>query len=321
MTMGTGRIALVGLLIAGIACSAVSLVMAGQLRQHQAHRQSATTIVVGTVVEDGIGDNEDVRVRWRDDTGTQRTTRFGIYDTDRYVKGASFPVRYDAAAPTRRPFPADREETVGEDDIWAGIVLPWALVLVVGSWWLVRLARGRLADGGVPESTRMKVLSGFNVNAGPVAGIVRTTWAELESEEPGSGGGSRFQRMQWHPALAATRSIEAVTVSRRRGRAAVIRLADGTRLTPIGRLRTAPPSRFQLQPLTAIRSSLVDAMIRPAAAPRDAWIRTLLMRGAYGAVLGSLPGVLFGGSNLIWIGAVVGAAGTVNVWALYGADR
>ncbi len=100
-----------------------------------------------------------------------------------------------------------------------------------------------------------------------------------------------------------------------------MQLGNGTRLVPIGRTRDELPGRFTLRPIAAVRSSQADSFLQRPVEPHDAWLRTILMRAAYGATIGCLPGILLGGTQLIWIGALLGAAVAVNLWALYGADR
>ncbi|MDQ3157944.1 MAG: hypothetical protein M3Q98_14700, partial [Actinomycetota bacterium] len=199
--MSTLRIGILSFLVAVLACGIVSLVMAGQLNDFHEQRDSAVTESKGTIVEDGIGEGS-IRVRWQDAAGTSRTTQFGIYDTDRYVKGEAFTVRFDAAQPGDRAFPADPEETSQEDDLYAGASLPWILVVVVGARWIVRAARGGLSRRTPAAPARMKVVSGFRATGSPLSGLLRTTWVSLER-----GKSKEFQRVGWHPALSTINAV------------------------------------------------------------------------------------------------------------------
>jgi len=313
--MSTLRIAILSFLLAVLSCGIVSFVMVGQLKDFHEQRDTAVAKAKGTIVEDGIGDEGSIRVRWEDTAGTSHTTQFGIYDTDRFVKGQAFTVRFDSAHPGDQVFPADPKETAQEDDIYAGIFLPWILVVVSGAWWLVRAARSALSRRTPAAPARMKVVSGFRLTGSPITGILRTTWVTLER-----GKSKEFQRVGWHPALSTINSEEQVQTFSGGG-STTVQLGNGTRLGPIGRTRDEPPRRFQLRPISAVRSSQADSFLQRPVEPHDAWLRTILMRAAYGATIGGLPGILFGGTQLIWIGVLLGAAGAVNLWALYGADR
>jgi hypothetical protein len=313
--MSTLRIAIVSFLLAVLTCGIVSLVMVGQLKDFHEQRDAAMAKAKGTIVEDGIGDEGSIRVRWQDSAGTSHTTKFGIYDTDRYVKGQAFTVRFDSAHPEDRVFPADPEETSQEEDIYAGIFLPWILVVVAGAWWLVRAVRIALSRRTPAAPARMKVVSGFSLTSSPVTGMLRTTWVTLER-----GKAKEFQRVGWHPALSTIHALEQVQTFSGGG-STTVQLGDGARLGPIGRTRDQPPKLTQLRPIPAVRSSQADSFLQRPVEAHDAWLRTILMRAAYGATIGCLPGILFGGTQLIWVGALLGAAGAVNLWALYGADR
>ena len=310
--MSTLRIGILSFLLSVLACGTISFVMAGQLDDYHAQRDTAVTKAKGTIVEDGDG---SIRVRWQDAAGTSRTTQFGIYDTDRYVKGKAFPVRFDAAHPTSRVFPADPAETVEEDDLYAGAFLPWILAVVVGVWWLVRLVRSGLSRRTPAAPARMKVVSGFKATGSPLSGILRTTWVTLER-----GKSKEFQRVGWHPALSTINAVEQVQTFSGGG-STTVQLGNGTRLAPIGRTRAELPGRLRLRPIAAVRSSQADSFLQRPVEPHDGWLRTILMRAAYGATIGSLPGIFLGSTTMAWIGALLGAAAAVNLWALYGADR
>lgn len=213
---GQARTAALSFLLIVMACVCITVVMNVQLNDFNHHRSAATAIAKGTVVEDAIGANSDIRVRWSDDSGTQRTTQLEIYDIDRYVTGKPFTVRFDPANPGERIYPAEQGETAAEDGFYAWMMIPWPLVVVFAIWWLLRLIRGGRSQGA----------------------------AEL---------------------------------------------AD----------------------VPVIRD------LKGSAAP----VTTILAWAAFGAVVACLPGIAFGSTTMAWIGAVLGTAAAVNLWALYGADR
>lgn len=309
--MGVGRIAAVSLLIAAIACTTISVVLDAKLEVARDQRDAATATARGKVIEDYIGSDEDIRVRWVDRAGTERVTRFGIYDVDKYEEGASFAVKYNPDAPNDRAFPADKEETLLTDDLEVGLFLPWALVVILAVWWIIRYVRGARWGGRPHKPAPIAVLSG----SGPVAGITRTTWIRFEEN-----GETRVQRVHWHPQLSSVRRGELGQVATRRGITGV-RLTNGTQLTSIGRTDVIE-DRGELQDLGAVRTSLADSFVGRPITAHDGWLRTLCLRAAYGAIFGAGIGVLVVGSTTMgWILGLMCAALAVNLWALYGADR
>lgn len=312
---GTARVAGVAIAAAVLACSAVTTTMILRLDQHLGDRERADARAYGTVIQDGIDDADDIRVRWTDDSGERHVSRFGIYDTDKYVKGAQFVVRYDRSDPDRAAFPADADETSAEDDMYAGAILPWVLVVTVVTWWLIRLIRARRARRGPLQNSVATIFCAHNELAGPLSALVRTTWVRI-----GVGTDAELQRVMWHPSLSSAGYDEPVFVTRGGGAASVV-LADGSRLSPIGRLRATAPDRYALEELPATRASLADTIVRRHSTARDPWLRSAALRAVYGALLGAGIGALVASATLIWIGAAVGAALTLNLWALHGADR
>ncbi|MFF5182788.1 hypothetical protein ACFY30_03195 [Streptomyces sp. NPDC000345] len=278
-------------------------------------RDRATARTAGVIVEDGIGDEEDVRVRWTDGDGHLHVQRFGVYDTGRYGKGEDFPVAYDPAADHPRGFPADPDETAEEDDLVVPVFLGAAVALPLTLVWLWRGLRFRLTARrpGRPMTARVRVGTRRASWRAPTA-----TWLELSAPE-----GRHWQRVMWHPALHEPPAELPVTVhgappgSRR---PAVPVLPDGTRLVPLGRLRERPPAAVLFHDDETVRADLRDAFVLPPGAavhPVPAW-HAGLRTAAAGAALGTVVGLVMTHATLTGTVAVALSctALVTSVWTL-----
>ena len=279
------------------------------LRGHHQAVNRATAFVTGTVVETGIGDEEDIRVRWRDEQGRERTQRFGVYES--YEKGEGFAVRYDPHHPEDRAYPADPEESDTEDGYilgtFAGVLLPGLLAL--GLW--VRLRWWRRAVRREPTTVEVVPLRGhFNAAS--------SCWLRV--------GGNRWQMVMWDPALDGLAQPLAAEVHgdlRRRRRVAPV-LAGGHPLVPCGRLRHKEPGGYLLEPWTGGGGELAEVLVVPAGAvmpTRSLWWRTPALWAGLGGLLGLGASVLF--AHLGWVsvgymGLAAPALGTA--WAYNGGE-
>ncbi|MEU1184400.1 hypothetical protein ABZ464_43670 [Streptomyces sp. NPDC005820] len=272
-------------------------------------RDRATARTTGVVVEDGIGDDLDIRVRWTDGGGDTHVQRFGVYDTDRYAEGEDFPVAYDPAAGDPRGFPADPSETAAEDDLIVPVLLGGAVALLLTLVWLRRGLCFRLAARrpGRPLTARVRTGSRRAAWRAP-----RATWLELTTPE----GGTRWQRVMWHPALHEPPPGLRVTVHGT-GRRAVAALPDGTRLVPLGRLREHPPTNAVFDD-DVMRTDLRDAFVLPPGTTAAPPWRDAGTTAALGAVLGVTLGLVMTGPTLTGTVAFVLSCTTLvtSVWLL-----
>lgn len=320
------RVALLGIaaLLAGFAVIASSL--GWQAHQYTAANRRASAVAVGTVVEAGLGENADIRVRWADRAGSEHVQRFGIYDIERYARGRTFAVAYDPAYPAVAGFPGDPGETSASDDlevpigiagvIAGGFIIMWVLRGVL--FWRARrrparpmvavsLAGQKMSDGGSPLSWG------------------KSTWFSL-SDPGGPGMSSRWQRVMWHPAVDVGDGLVEVLVhgdvqSRRR---VVVELPGDIALVPIGRLRHRLPKRVFLEKRCDVRTDLRDSFILPAGTPPPPsrqWWRGSVVLALVGAAVGVAMGLLIGGGGIAVLPFAAGVSAlVVNGWALTGTD-
>lgn len=283
-------------------------------------RDRATARAVGRVVEDDIGDEEDIRVRWTDQAGHEHVQRFGIYDTDRYAKGRSFPIAYDPRQTRPRGFPADPDETAAEDDLLVPVGLAGVAAAAVCGVWARRGLRfcWTARRPGRPMSATVRC----GERIGTAGWLSDTTWLVLaETDQPGLP--VAWQRVMWHAVLGQG-SAEPLMVSAHpglRGRAAVVaELPDGTRLVPLGRLHRRPPRHLLLGDRDAVRADLRDSFILDGAEPPPAqpWWRPGAHAAVLGAVIAAVPGlVLTNGSLVATVSfALIGATAFTSSWAL-----
>ncbi|MEU7928390.1 hypothetical protein [Micromonospora sp. NPDC049107] len=317
------RVALLALAATMLAFAIVGSVLGWKGYRYASAQARATAVVEGIVVEDGIGDLDDIRVRWVDQAGQEHVQRFGIYDTDRYTKDRPFPVAYDPAEPTPRGFPADPDETSNEDDLTVPIVISGFVAVLVVLTWALRGILFRRAAGRPSSLLEASVLAGDRPDGPPIS-VGNSTWIALATNR--HRGPDRWQRVMWHPVVDSVSGTVHVTVhgdvsTKRR---VVIEMPGQVRLVPIGRLRHQPPKRVVLDERADVSDALRDLVILPAGASppraRPWWWRAAVF-ALVGAAFGGICGVLFLGSGTgVPLAAVVGAALLINVWAFTGAE-
>lgn len=292
---------------------------------HRLHELQAlaTAVAAGTVVADGLGDEGDILVRWRDAAGREHQQRFGIYDTDRYQRGTTFDVRYDPADPDARAYPADPEETSAVDDLEVPIMIAGVIALLVLAGWGWRGLRFRRRSQRRPSSAFGQALSGEILDSAPIQ-FGSTCWVALRDSREGAV--RAWQRVMWHPALALAHEVAPVQVHGDIGgrRGVVITLPAGTGLVPIGRLRHKEPSRFILEPRAETTLDDDSLFIIPRGTvlppPHPWWHQPAKFTGV-GALVGVVMALLFGGGSVAVVPFAAGAAALLlNVWAFTGSE-
>jgi hypothetical protein len=313
------RMALLGVAAALAGFAVIASFLGWQVHEYQAANQRASAVAVGSIIQDGIGEGGDIRVRWADRAGSQHVQKFGIYGTDRYVKGRTFAVAYDPAYPAVDGFPGDPTEVSAVDDLQVPIGIAGVIAAVLILIWVLR---GVLFWRARRRSARPKgalALAGQRVEGGPLS-VGNSTWFELS--DPGTP--SRWQRVMWHPAIDVGDGRVEVLMhgdakSRRR---VVVELPDGTCLVPIGRLRHRPPKRVVLEKRSDVRTDLRDSFILPAGTPpppSQRWWSRGLVFSLVGAAIGVVMGFLMGGGGIAVLPFAAGASAfVVNIWALNG---
>ncbi|GKQ34326.1 hypothetical protein [Streptomyces sp. A012304] len=315
------RVGLLGVAVALIGYALFAAWLGFHAERYLDARDRATATAVGVVVEDRIGDEGDIRVRWRDGAGREHVQRFGVYDVDRYAEDRPFPVAYDPGSADPRGFPADSDETAAEDDFLVPIALGAAVALLLTGVWALRGLRF------VRTARRPGRPMTASVHLGRRPARWRepmTTWLRLEpsATEAGARAGTRWQRVMWHPALDDVTGPVPVTAHHAGpGRGpAVVTLPDGTRLVPLGRLREGPPVNVRFDDHEAVRDDLRDAFVLPAGTvvrPAGLWWHRGAFFATTGAVLGLATGLAFGATL---IGAVAfalsGATLITSAWTL-----
>lgn len=280
-------------------------------------RDRATGTAVGVVVEDGIGDEDDVRVRWTDSEDHTHLQRFPVYDTDRYTRGARFVVAYDPDDPAPAGFPADPDETATEDDLVVPILIGGTIALLLTCVWAWRGLRFQLSARGPGHPTTGRVRLGrrrATAWRGPM-----TTWLELTAPD----GVRHWQRVMWQPALDQVSGEFRATLHRgRTGSLApvVVTLPDGTRPVPLGKLRVRRPPGVFLDDPAALRADLRDAFLLPddtVVRPARPWWRGAVTAGPATA-LGVALGFLLTGGGPVRAVTFALCAGTLltSAWAL-----
>ncbi|WP_176308678.1 DUF3592 domain-containing protein [Micromonospora sp. NBS 11-29] len=314
------RVALLALTAALLGLTVVAAGYGWRVHRYVSACERATVVVAGTVVQDRIGDLDDIRVRWTDHTGREHVQRFGVYDTDRYAKGREFRVAYDPSRPAQG-FPADPEETSARDDLVAPIVIAAFAAALLALAWAVRglLFRRAAARPGRPMVA--SVLAGDRSDGPPVS-LGSSTWIALTDDRRRAA--ERWQRVMWHPVLNAVTGAVAVTVHgdvTGTGRV-VVEMPGQVRLVPCGRLRHRPPRRVTLTGRADTDVADDDLVILPAGVKpprtRPWWARAVTF-ALVGATLGGLCAVAFAGGPAVLPAAAGGAALLVNLWALAGA--
>ncbi|MFD9393449.1 hypothetical protein ACFWBB_22800 [Streptomyces sp. NPDC060000] len=280
-------------------------------------RDRATSTAVGVVVENGIGDEDDVRVRWTDAGGRAHVQQFPTYD-DPYRNKAFFLVDYDPDDPTPKGFPAGGDETATEDDLIFPVVLGGVAALLPTSVWVWRGLRFRLGvrRPGLPMTGRVL----YGRRPATAWRDPMTTWLALTAPE---GDARHWQRVMWHPVLDETSGEVEVSVHRAGDgslRPAVVTLPDGTRLVPLGKLRRYRPMFMAFDDHEAVRGDLRDAFVLPAdtvVRPARPWWRGAVTATS-GTTLGVLAGFVLTGGTVVASVAFAVCAGTLvtSVWVL-----
>jgi len=317
------RVALLGVAAALAGFAVIASFLGWQAHGYVAAQHRASAVTTGTITEDAIGDNGDIRVRWTTGSGREHVQRFAIYNTDRYRKGSTFAVAYDPAYPAVDGFPGDPEETSALEDLQVPIGIAGVVAVLLILAWAGRGALFRWAGRRQGQPLVAVALAGQLVNGAPLS-FGNSTWLGL-SAPGGTGASYRWQRVMWHPAIDAVDDPVNVVVhgdvqSRRR---VVVELSDGTRMVPIGRLRHRLPKRVLLEKRSDVRTDLRDSFILPAGAlapPSQRWWRRGLVLGLVGAGIGAVMGFLLGGGIALLPIAAGASAVVVNSWAWTGTD-
>lgn len=252
------RVAVLGMTAAVLGYTLFAVWLGVHASAYGSARDRATATAVGRVIEDGIGTEDDIRVRWTDSAGLQHVQRFGVYDTDRYTKGGRFDVAYDPGQADPQGFPADPDETGAEDDLQVPIMLAGVAVAFYLGLWARRGQRFRRVGRLPGRPMTAVVLSG----AGRIHAAPGSTFLALSEVDP-AGPVIRCQRVMWHPALDQVSGPVPVTVhgNPRKRRAVVAELPDGSRPVPFGVRRRRVPQRLMLDERSTIRADLRDAFI------------------------------------------------------------
>jgi hypothetical protein len=131
----------------------------------------------------------------------------------------------------------DIERTPFDTAIWDFLILGLVVAgyLLMAGCWLLQLRRARRACDAAAESWQVLPLLGSS-------GRLRAPYLPNFRYRPGR---CELQRFLWDPAINRLRPGDPVVV-RRSGRVAVVDLPDGTRLWPLGTLRTSDPRNWTL---------------------------------------------------------------------------
>ncbi|WP_322761505.1 hypothetical protein [Frankia sp. Cr2] len=320
------QVAVLGIVTAIAGFAVIAGYFGWQVRDYQVARHRAVAVVDGTVVEDGIGDTGDIRVRWIDQAGGEHVQRFRIDNTDRYRRGRVFAVGYDPTDPTPAGFPADPQESAAEEDLVVPIWLVGAATMMILGWWMLRGLLFRRSAGLPGQPMAAAVLAGQRANGGwAFLGI--STWIALSAPDGADNPhrSDRWQRVMWHPAVDTVPDRMDVLVHGdiSSGRRVVVELADCIRLVPVGRLRHRPPKRMLLNEHADVRVSVVDSFILPADVPASSayrWWRWGMVLALVGAAAGAVINVVFAGGTAVLPFAVGISALLVNGWTLAGTE-
>ena len=316
------RVALLGMAAAVLGYTLFAVWLGVHAYAYSSARDRATATAVGRVIEDSVGPDDDIRVRWTDSAGRQHVQRFAAYDEDRYTKGSRFDVTYDPGQADPQGFPADPDETGAEDDLEVPIMLAGIAVAFYLGLWARRGRRFRRVGRLPGRPMTAVVLSG----AGRIRLAPGPIWLALSEVDP-PGPVIRCQRVMWHPALDGMSGPVPVTVhgNPRKRRPVVVELPDGSRPVPFGRRLRRVPQRLRLDEWSAVRADLRDAFILPAGVDplpvgAGSWWRQGAFIAAAGATIGILLALWVGGATLVAAiaFALAGATVCVSLWALSG---
>jgi hypothetical protein len=318
------RVALLGVAAALVGFVVIALLLGWQAHAYGVARDSAVAVAPGTVVEDGLGDSGDIRVRWADRSGREHLQRFPIYNVERYTKGRAFAVAYDPAKPAVHGFPSDPEEVSAQDDLVVPIGIAGLIAAALLLTWGLRGVLFSRAGARPGQPMVAVALTGQLTDSGPVS-LGNSSWFTL-ANPTAPHQAFRWQRVMWHPAIDSTDSPVDVVVhgdmqSRRR---VVLELPDGIRLVPIGRLRRRSPRGIFLEKRSDVRTDLTDSFILPTGTPpppSQRWWHGALVLALVGAGVGAMMGFFIGGGGIAVFPFAAGASALlVNGWALTGTD-
>ncbi|QMV24458.1 hypothetical protein GQS52_24765 [Streptomyces sp. SCUT-3] len=314
------RVALLGVACAVGGLALLAAWLGGHAYAYDSARARAAATADGLVVAAGIGDTEDVLVRWTDRAGREHVQRFGVYATDRYAEGRRFPVAYDPDRAYPQGFPADPEETAAEDDLLVPLGLMAAVTTACCGAWARRGLRFLRAARRPGRPMTAEVLCGGRPRTAPWS--AGSTWLALSGTDLPDRP-ARWQRVMWHPALdRLSGPAEVVVRCAPGGRgAAVVELPDGARPVPVGRLRRRPPGTGLLGERRAVRACLQDSFVLPPDSggwPVRPWWRPAAAAAALGAAAGAAGAfVLVGGGAVAVVGfALSGVIVATGFWAL-----
>ncbi|MEU6377599.1 hypothetical protein [Streptomyces sp. NPDC046909] len=318
------RTALFGLAVTLVGYALFAAWLGGHVYAHE-HAREHTATTFGEIVERGVGtDGDDVLVRWEDKAGRTHTERFPDQGSAAYPRKTLFLVAYDPTEENPHGRPMDWRDLPDEDasededeDLLDATAFGGFVAAALCAAWVLRGLRFRVAAHrpGRPATALVRI---GERRAGPLGQGLPTTWLVLDIDGEAAGG-SRWQRVMWHPALDDLPDRVPVTVHGHRR--AVIVLPDGTRLVPLGRLRRAAPSHTPLEAPSTVRGDLRDAFVIPAGTvvrPAHSWWRPALPFTATGALLGTLAAFLNTGGTLTSVVACALAFSTLltSAWAL-----
>lgn len=319
----TLRVALLGILAVVVAAAVICAYFALEIRAYDVGKSRATATVDGVVVEDRIGANEGIRVRWTDSRGRVHVQWFGTYYPDDHRPGMSFGVAYDPGAEQPTGYASDPDNDVKSDDLYFGAEAAVVVaVCLLGAWGF----RGWWWRRGMRRASRPMTVVAYAAHRA----MLPTSWLRLQTPSPDpehtpTGILIRWQGVMWHPALDELSGPIDVLVkgdvnTRRR---VVVELPDGTLLWPRTRLRRREPR--QVVERDAVREPLTAAFVVPAAGvlrPADSgWWRVPLLKVAIAGVIGAVIGaVLTSGAGAIVASAAAAAGIAAFIWSFSGGE-
>ncbi|MGH3378074.1 MAG: hypothetical protein ACRDP6_25410 [Actinoallomurus sp.] len=197
------------------------------------------TSVMGSIGRTGLGPERDAaEVDWQDDrTMTPRTVRFHFFYPGDWNEGEAFGISYDPDDPSGPVFAAPGYTDYVDD----GSPLPWWTFPLVATPGIVLCAVFWLSRGWFNRRARSAPMSEWRAQLclGSYRGVANNAQLMLT---PADGTGRRWQRVFWSPALARLTVGRTVRARVRRGffGRAIVEVADGSLIWPLGRLRKSP---------------------------------------------------------------------------------
>ncbi|MGY0535955.1 hypothetical protein ACW14X_00455 [Nocardioides sp. YJ-D4] len=268
-------------------------------RSSLAHESAAAEeIATGVVIEDGIGDSGDVRVRWQSPEGTF-VQRFKIYADETYVVGTPFDVRYASDGEPGIGYPADPSETAASDDYFALQLAAFAVLMGYGiawsRWWSNVLATLR------NQPSRARASASRDEFGRP--------WLWLMDTSPRRAAVA--QRVSWEPGienLDEPRAVHVLGQIDTDKRVAVV-LPDGQILFPRGRSHGEDRLGTPWEPNRSMATDLPPY-----------WWRRLLLAVTVSAVVGASTTLWLGIHSREFAAVMAGLAVVIvlNTWAMGG---